>query len=110
MCLGERGAIDVDLLRIHNVFEMSCFLYEVMFGWYRRSRHVSVQDGGREQREARASPVCEISGCRSLGNTRNRLILWEMVEYLSQDGKEILCLHMYKGCCMQKFGHWTVHT
>lgn len=71
MCLGERDAIDVALLRIHNMSEMSCSLYGVMFGWYRRSRHVTVQDGGREQREVRGSPMCEISGCRSLGNTRN---------------------------------------
>lgn len=79
-----------------------------MFGWYRRPRHVSVWDGGREQREVRGSPVCESYDCRSLGNTRNWFVLWEMVEYLAQEGEEIMCQHVYKGGCMQKFDHWTV--
>lgn len=77
-----------------------------MFGWYRRSRHVSVRDDGREQREVR-----DLQGVRAMVARLWAIPgtdLWEMVEDLAQDGQEIMCLHVYKGGGIQKFDHWTV--
>lgn len=46
---------------------------------------------------------------KSLGNTRNQFILWEVVEYLAQDDEHMKCLHVHKGSCRQNFVPWTVH-
>lgn len=72
-----------------------------MFGWYTRSRHVSVQDGAGSRGRlgdlhcvrAMVAGVWAILGIdSSLGNGR-----------VAQNELETMCLHVYKGDCMQKY-------
>lgn len=49
---------------------------------------------------------CVRADCGSLENGRNSFVLCEMVEYLAQDEEGMTCLYVYRGGCVQKFGHW----
>lgn len=101
------GAIDLALLRIHNAFEsISMELCLTDIG----DEGLSQYRMGAGSRQSSGDFHCmKAVVIKSLGNTRNQFILWEVVEYLAQDGEQMMCLHAHKGSDRQNFVPWTVH-
>lgn len=73
---GVGDTIDLALLRIHNVFELSQSLADT------RDESISQYRMGVGSRQTSGDLQCVgVVVVKSLGNTRNQFILWEVVEY-----------------------------